>query len=67
MATKVKVSPTSRQRETFRLAIQAFRTSDATLTASMDEDGTMLLQVVEDGLTTYARFDLTGQIIGDWF
>ncbi len=67
MTTIVKVTPTAKQRETFSFAIEMFRTSDAALTASMDEDGTMLLHVLDDGLMTHARFDTAGTIIGDWF
>jgi hypothetical protein len=67
MTTIVKVSPTAKQVRTFEFAIELYRTSDATITASMDEDGTMLIHVLDDGLTTHARFDTGGQIIGDWF
>ena len=67
MTTTATATPTAKQVETFSFAIELYRTSDATITASMDEDGTMLIQVLDDGLTTYARFDTAGNIIGDWF
>ena len=48
-------------------AITHFAQADATLIATMDEDGTMLLSLREDGLTQYARFGRDGVMLGDWF
>jgi len=62
-----KLTATDEQVSTLFFAISLFEKSDATITPSLDEDGTMLLSVEEDGLTTHARFDLKGQIMGDWF
>ena len=59
-------SPSAKQVETFSLAIDVFRTADATLTGWMDYDGTMFVSVEEDGLTTHAVFGTDGQIRGDW-
>ena len=54
--------------EQVRLVVDAIEGwPNATLRPSMDEDGTMLLGMEEDGFTTYARFDRRGRLQGDWF
>ena len=66
--TQNPVSPSPKQMQTFSFAIDCFKSSDAVIVAEMDEeDSTMVISVTDDGLTTHARFDVAGNIIGDWF
>ena len=62
-----KVQPTAAQVETFDHVIEMWKDADVTLLAEMDEDGTMLLHLTEDGATTHARFAMSGCLMGDWF
>lgn len=60
-----KVTPSDDQ---VRLVVDAIEGwPSATLFPSMDEDGTMLLGIEEDGFLTHARFDRSGRLQGDWF
>lgn len=58
--------PTTKQIEVFEMGIDAYRKSDAIIETAMDDDGTMLLFVYDDGARSYARFDRDGKIMGDW-
>lgn len=58
--------PTTKQIEVFEMGIEVYKKSSAALHTEMDEDGTMLLFVQDDGATSYARFDREGNIMGDW-
>lgn len=57
---------TKKQLNVFEDAIRVYLRSDATITGSMDEDGTMIITVEEDGATSWARFKRNGLIEGDW-
>ena len=62
----IRRRPSDAQVETFKKAIEAWRRSDATLKAEMQDDGDMLLLVHEDGLTRLAFFGRDGKLAGDW-
>jgi len=64
--TQGKPQPTDKQVSLAADAIQLWKKSDATLTFEMDEDGTMLLNIEEDGGRCIGRFDVNGFIVGDW-
>lgn len=62
-----KIQPSPKQVETFEYAIHLWRKSEATIRAEMDEDdSTMLIFVVEDGVQSFARFRIDGTLEGDW-
>ena len=62
-----KMQPSRAQLATFEQALEVYEDVPAALVAEMDEDGTMLISLTEDELTTHARISRNGQLIGDWF
>ena len=59
--------PSRPQLDAFSGAIQLFAPTEAVLVGSMDEDGTLLMQVTEDGATTSSRWCRDGRMLGSWF
>jgi hypothetical protein len=49
------------------LTAQAPANHHASVKGEMDEDGTMLVGLTEDGATRYCRFGRDGEREGDWF
>lgn len=62
--------PTKQQIDAFTMAIgmtaEAPENHHAEVVAEMDDDGTMLVSLTEDGLRLTARFDKEGDRVGDW-
>lgn len=65
-ASATKPRPSDEQVATVLSAIE--HTNAEAIVAWMDEsgDGTMMLNLVEDELSTTGRFGRNGRIIGDW-
>jgi hypothetical protein len=62
-----KAGPSKEQIDAFEGAIQFFTPTKAKLVGELDDDGTLLLRVTEDGLTQHARFSSGGVMLGPWF
>ena len=67
MQAQQKAQPSPKQLEMVEDAIRLWTNSEATIRFEMDEeDSTIILYVSEDGATSWARFGINGNIIGDW-
>lgn len=61
---------TDAQREVFagamQIAADAPASHNASVVGSMEDDGLLLIELTEDGMTMLGRFNADGGLVGDW-